>query len=70
MYPIYASKLALVLSLSTVRLSPQFHVSFDTYFTTINGNDGNSVPLRYWQAMCGITKVDKLVFMHSEHHDP
>ena len=70
MSPIHASKLALVLIFSTVRLSPQFHGTFDSSFTTINVHDGNIVPPRYWQAMCGFTKIKKLVFVYSDKYGP
>ena len=69
MSPIHASKLALVLIFSTVRLSPQFHGTFDSSFTTINVHDGNIVPPRYWQAMCEVIKGNKTAFMSSEKHD-
>ena len=55
--PIHASTSALVLSLSTGRVSPQFHVSFYPSFTTTNGRDVNIIPPSYWQAMCGFVKI-------------
>ena len=70
MSPIHVWTVALVLTLSTGRVSPQFHLSFDPSFTTINGCDGNIFPPSYWQAMCGFIKGNKLMFMHSEQHDP
>ena len=70
MSPIHARTVALVLSLSTGRVSPQFHVALDPSFTTINGHYGNLIPPRYWKDMCGFIKVKKLLFMHSEQHDP
>ena len=46
MYPIHVSTLALVIILSTRRVSPQFHVAFYTSFSTINGSGGDIVPSR------------------------
>ena len=60
----------MLLSLTTVKVSPQFHIAFYPSFTTINGHDGNIVPPRYWQAMYGFVKGHKLAFVHSEQHDP
>ena len=70
MYPIHASTVALVLSLSMVRVSPQSFVAFDTSFTTISGSDGNRVPTSYWHAMCVFMKGYKSAFVHYEQHDP
>ena len=70
MYPINARPVALVRSLSLGRVSPQFHVEFYPYFATINGCNGNLVPLSYCQAMCGFVKGKKSVFVNSEKHDP
>ena len=56
MSPINMRSVALVISLSTGRVSPQFHVAFYPYFTTINGCDGNIFPPIYWQAICGFIK--------------
>ena len=46
------------------------YVSFDPYFNTIIVRDRNLIPTSYWQAMCGFIKINKLVFVHSEQHDP
>ena len=70
MSPIHASKLALVLILSTGRVSLHFHVEFDASFTTINDHDGNLVPPSYWQAMCGFIKGKRSMFVHYEQYDP
>ena len=69
MSPIHVRTVALVLSLYTGRVSPQFHVEFDTSLITINGCVGNLVPPRYCQDMCGFIKGNKLVFVHSEQYD-
>ena len=66
MSPIHASLVALVLRFSTGRLSLQFRVVFDPSFTTINCCDVNIVPPSYWQAMYGVLKGKKLVFVNSE----
>ena len=69
MYPIHVRSVALVLSLSMGRISPQLHVSFDPLFTTINGCGGNLFLTRYWKVMCECIKGKKLVFVHYEKHD-
>ena len=69
MYPINKNTVTLVLSFYMGWVSQQFHVSFDTLFTTINGRNGNLVPTRYWHAMCGFIKRKKSIFLHSKQHD-
>ena len=69
MSPIHARAVAFLLTLSTGRVSPQFHVVFDPSFTTINDSDGNLVTPSYWKAMCGFIKGNKSVFVHSDQHD-
>ena len=69
MSPIHVRTVALVLSLYTGRVSPQFHVKFDTSFPTINGHHENLFPPRYCQAMCGFVKGKKSVFVNSRQHD-
>ena len=70
MSPIHASKLALLLILTTGRVSPQLHVAFDPSFANINGPDGYIVPSRYWQSMCGLVNGMKLALLYSEQHSP
>ena len=70
MSPIHARTAALVLSLSTVRVSSQLNVAFDPSFTTNNGCNGNLFLLSYCQAICGITKGNKWMFVNSEKQDP
>ena len=59
MSPIHVSKVALVLSLSTGRVSPQFYVEFDPSFVTINGHYANIVSPSYQQAVCALKKGNK-----------
>ena len=47
MSQIHARIVALVLSVSTVKISPQFHVTLDTFFATINVCGGYIVTPRY-----------------------
>ena len=61
MSPIHARKVALIFILTYCSVSPQFHVPFDPSFTTTNCSNGNLVPPRYWQAMCGFVKGNKSV---------
>ena len=68
MSTINARTLALINSLSTGRVSPKFHVTFDLSITTTNGIDVNIFPPSYWQAMCGLIKGNKPVFVHYEQH--
>ena len=70
MSPIRASTLSLVLILSTGRVSPQFHVSSNNSFATIDERDVNLVPPRYCQAVFGFIKGNKLVSVNSDQHDP
>ena len=70
MYKINTRTVSLAPSLSMGRLSPQFHVSFDPSFTTINDCDGNIVLPSYWHDMCGFKKGNKSLFVYSEQHDP
>ena len=70
MYQIHAISVDLVLILLTGRVSPQLQVEFHNSFTTINSSDGNLVPPRYWQAMCGFIKGKKSMFVHYEQDDP
>ena len=70
MSPIHARTVTLIIIFSNIRVSPQFHVSFDPSFATTNGHDGNLVLPSYWQDMCGFIKGNKLVFVNSDQHDP
>jgi Reverse transcriptase (RNA-dependent DNA polymerase) len=51
--PRHSRKIALVLSLQTGHVSPQFHVKFDDYFETLHPNSGNSPPISHWQIRTG-----------------
>jgi hypothetical protein len=51
--PHHSRKIALVLSLQTGHVSPQFHVKFDDYFETLHPNSGNSPPISHWQVRTG-----------------
>ena len=70
MSTINARTLALINSLSTGRVSPKFHVTFDLSITTTNGIDVNIFPPSYWQAMCGFIKGKRSMFVHYEQYDP
>ena len=70
MSPIHSRKAALVLSLLTGRVSPQFYTAFYPSIITINGCDGNIAPLSYWKAMCGFVKGKKLVFVQYDQNYP
>ena len=65
----YIYNTALAISLTTGGVSQQFHIVFDTYFTTINFNYRNIVPPSYCKSMCGFVKGKKSVFVHYKQHD-
>ena len=69
-FPIHGRTSYLVLILTAGRVTPQFHIEFYTYLTTINVSNGNIVPPRYWQAMYGFLKGNNLAFTHYEKHNP
>ena len=51
--PRHSRKVALVLSLTTGHVSPQFHVVFDDLFETMRPSAGNVEPESLWQAKTG-----------------
>ena len=55
--PFHARSVALVLNLSTGRVSPQFHVQFDPGFYTVKKSFGGHSPPSLWQAICGFTRA-------------
>jgi hypothetical protein len=56
--PHHAHPVALVLSLVTGYVSPQFHLKFDDFFETVQ--DAKSIPLSKWQILSQfITTKDK-----------
>jgi hypothetical protein len=57
--PRHSRKVALVLSLETGHVSPQFHVTFDDYFETLHPNSGNSPPVSHWQVRTGFETTTK-----------
>ena len=57
--PFHARSVALVLNLTTARVSPQYHVQFDPSFQTIRESFGGIEPPSHWQSICGFTKSRK-----------
>ena len=51
--PQHAQSVALVLSLRTGLVSPQFHVVFDTTFQTMKSSFGGQPPASLWQVKAG-----------------
>ena len=51
--PYHARSIALVLNISTGRVSPQFHVRFDPTFQTMRKSFGGKSPTVQWKAICG-----------------
>ena len=49
----HARSVALVLSLETGLVSPQFHIVFDPSFRTVHPDQSNQVPTSQWQKKCG-----------------
>ena len=54
--PMHARSVALVLSLSTGFVSPQYHVVFYPSFRTVHPSQSNQVPKCVWQTKCGFDK--------------
>eukprot|EP00978_Attheya_sp_CCMP212_P015453 scaffold39891_cov70-Attheya_sp.AAC.1 len=52
--PQHSRSVALVLSLSTGLVSPQFHVEFDDLFETVGKRAGNPVTVSKWQILSGL----------------
>ena len=53
--PLHAATVALVLNLTTGRVSPQFHVQFDPRFQTMKASFDGRSPLSSWQTACGFS---------------
>jgi hypothetical protein len=53
--PVHSREVALVLSLDTGLVSPQFHVKLDSTFQTIK-ELGDLVPKSHWQVRCGFSR--------------
>ena len=51
--PMHARSVALVLSISTGLVSPQYHVVFDPSFKTVHPEQSNQVPECKWMQKCG-----------------
>ena len=51
--PLHARNVALVLSLQSGLVSPQFHVRFDPKFQTLRKSFGEKQPASEWQIKCG-----------------
>jgi len=56
--PRHSRKVALVLSLMTGHVSPQFHCVFDDMFETLRKSSGNPRPLCKWTEKTGFTDSD------------
>jgi hypothetical protein len=56
--PRHSRKVALVLSLATGLVSPQFHCQYDDLFDTMRRTAGNRLPKSSWQELAGF--VDKV----------
>ena len=54
-FSIPTRSIALVLNLTTGRVSPQFHVQFDPSFQTLKKSFGGKSPPSHWQAVCGFS---------------
>jgi hypothetical protein len=48
----YSHSCALVLSLITGLVSPQFHAKFDDEFTTVSPSSEKKLPISLWQQKC------------------
>jgi hypothetical protein len=57
--PLHTRFVALVLNITTARVSPPYQVQFDPYFQTIRELFGGIEPPSYWQSICGFTKSRK-----------
>ena len=53
--PKHASSVALILSLQTGLVSPQFHCSYDDLFESTTGTQARAMPKSHWQYKCGFT---------------
>ena len=60
----HATNVGLVLNLQTKRISPQFHVLFDDYFTTVRSVDDATDPVLSdidWEKLISLVGTDKYV---------
>ena len=58
----HATNVGLVLNLQTKRISPQFHVLFDDYFTTVRSVDDATDPVLSdidWEKLISLVGTDK-----------
>ena len=51
----HARSVALVLSLETGLVPPQYHLMFDPSFRTVHPDQSNQVPKSQWQKKCGFS---------------
>ena len=58
--PRHSRKVALVLSLKTGHVSPQFHVVIDDFFETLRPSAGNVLPISDWQKVTGFNKTKSI----------
>ena len=58
--PRHSRKVALILSLTTGNVSPQFHCKFDDLFETRRRSSGNPPIPSLWQAKAGFSKADSI----------
>mmetsp|Transcript_28700 Transcript_28700/g.41073 ORF Transcript_28700/g.41073 Transcript_28700/m.41073 type:complete len:760 (+) Transcript_28700:1583-3862(+) len=58
--PQHAKSVALVLSLSSGNVSPQFHCAFDDMFETTTGNQAKLIPKSRWQEKAHLRKTREL----------
>jgi hypothetical protein len=62
----HSRKVALVLSLTTGHVSPQFHVVFDDLFETMRPSAGNVEPASLWQACLTVASQNRICHRHKE----
>jgi hypothetical protein len=63
--PRHSRKVALILSLTTGLVSPQFHCQFDDLFDTLKKSSGNVHPSSQWQVKAGFTVEPIASWLHS-----
>ena len=64
--PRHSRRVALILSLRTGHVSPQFHVIFDDMFETLRPSAGNVLPESKWQEATGFKPPTQMA--HSRNH--
>jgi hypothetical protein len=67
--PLHATLVALVLSLQTSRVSPQFHVQFDPTFQMMKSTFSGWSPESRWLSICGFTSDPVRRAAESRHQD-